>query len=325
MKPIRDLEKALNNQDFYNDQFQESGHLKNILFVSPQLKGKHIYKFILPYFSMLNANIATAITSVEKFDEEHTINNPKSVLFPKQVLWADYIVFPFMLNRLGGTGESVYKQLKKINPNLKIVYHVDFNFYAIPNYHPYKKHFTKQTISNVEDNIYFSDLCLTSNLQFNNFLIKVIEEMAAQKYTEHKPKLKVGCVPILFDTEILLMNVDYDTEQPTVIDNRKAKKAAETADKEKVKTISKRSVTAKKAANKKPAVKKSAATKTTTKKATDEKTGTKTGDTKLNGGDNKSNGKPIGAKSGTAKTTSGNAQAGAKKRGRPPKTKISKT
>jgi hypothetical protein len=229
MKSIRDLEKALNNTDFYNKQFDESGIAKNILFVSPQLTGKHIYKFILPYFCLLSAKVNTAITSIEKFDAESAFKSPSMKLFPKQVLWADFIVFPFVVNPLAVVSsgkESLYSQLKKINPNVKIVYHVDFNFYELSKMHPYYKIFDKKTISNVEDNIYFSDLCLVSNTELHKFLIKTITELAQTKYAGTEPSLKVGSIPVLFDTNLLLQNVDYDPNHPVIINNKKAKEAS---------------------------------------------------------------------------------------------------
>jgi hypothetical protein len=229
MKPIRDLEKALNNQEFYKAQIDESGYVKNILFVSPQITGKHIYKYILPYFCLLSAKIATAITSVEKYSGQDGLKKPKSRLFPQQVIWADYIVFPFILSPLGGAENSFYQELKKVNPNVKIVYHVDFNFYLLDKMHPYYKLFNKKTISIVEDNIYFSDLCLTSNMEFHASILKIVEKLSKTKYVDYPPQLKVGNFPILFDTEILLMNVDYDPEKPVVIDNRKAREVVQKA------------------------------------------------------------------------------------------------
>jgi hypothetical protein len=332
MKPIRDLEKALNNPDYYADQFNESGHIKNILFVSPQIKGKHVYKFLLPYYSMRTANVETAITSVEKFDEEQLFTNPKSVLFPKQVLWADFIVFPFMINKLGGAENSVYQELKKINPNVKIVYHVDFNFYTLPKLHPYKKYFNKKVVSNIEDNIYFSDLCLTSNLEFNKFLIQVIEKLAVEKYKDIPPQLKVGSIPILFDTDILLMNVDYDPERAKLIDNRRVQKTAKVSEEEKKKSGTKKSTTSRKTTGSKSrsasksttkkTTAKSTTKKTTTKKTNDGKSGAKSGSGKPNGGTTaKSGGKSTGGNKGGSKSKTGGTTT--RRRGRPPKSETS--
>jgi len=245
MKSFGDLETALSNQEYYNAQFEESGLVKNILFVSPQLTGKHVYKFILPYFCMLGAVVETAITSVEKFDynadPKESFKKVNSVLFPQQVIWADYVVFPFILSRLGGAeDDSFYKKLKEMNPDVKIVYHVDFNYYQLSKLHPYYTLFNKQTISIVEDNIYFADICITSNMEFHTLLHKVVNKLSETKYQGNPPNLKIGNIPILFDLETLLMNVDYNPEQPLVIDNRKAKKTVEVAKAEKKKTVAKK-------------------------------------------------------------------------------------
>lgn len=308
MKPIRDLEIALNNQQFYKAQFEESGYVKNVLFVSPHLTPKHVYKYILPYFCMQSGGVATAITSVEnhkfeKYDDVKNLKPEKSVLLPQHIIWADFIVFPFILNRLGGTEEdSLYNQIKKINPDVKIVYHVDFNFYRLPKRHPYYKLFDRKAISNVEDNIYFCDLCLTSNMEFYNELHKIIEKLAETTYKDYPPTLKLGNVPILFDLEVLLMNVDYDPEKPTVIDNRKVKKTAEVAESEK-----------KKASSQKQTSKKSTKSKTNGTKSTTAKSGGKP-----NGGSTTSGkGKTPTPKSGGKST--GGSTGTTRRRGRPPK------
>lgn len=314
MKPIRDLEKALNNPDYYNNQFQESGIVKNILFVSPQLSANHIYKYILPYFCLLGEKVATAITSVEKFDAEQGLKNPKSKLFPQQVIWADYIVFPFGLTKLGGAENSFYHKLKEINPKVKIVFHVDFNFYLLSKMHPYYKLFDTSTISIVEDNIYFSDLCLVANTEFHKYLIAKISSLAEEKYQDHPPKLKVGCIPILFDTNTLLFNVVYLPEESVVIDNRKVKDAVETAEEEKKKPSNKKSTT-KKVANGKSRKK-----STTVKPKGAKSNGAKSNGTKSNGTNSvrtKSNGEPTKSNGTTTNPST--------KRGRPKKSENTKS
>ncbi len=52
MKDVLALTKAITDPTFYKEMFDEWGEEKNILFVSPQLSGKHLYKTLLPYFLM---------------------------------------------------------------------------------------------------------------------------------------------------------------------------------------------------------------------------------------------------------------------------------
>ena len=212
MKPILDLIKAMTDTEYYDSQFQESGEEKNILFVSPELSGKHLYRYIIPYFSLCNEKINTAITGLEKYDSNY-ITTSKMMLKPAQVVWADYIVFPFTLRELTATKGNVYDMIRSINPKAKIVYCVDFNYYELSTLHPYYNYFTNEVVSIVDDNIFFSDICLVSNLYLQGYLVKKIKEYMQTKYREQNTSLKISTMPYIFDVEIVLQNVEFEPEE----------------------------------------------------------------------------------------------------------------
>jgi hypothetical protein len=202
----------MTDTEYYDSQFQESGQEKNILFVRPELSGKHLYRYIIPYFSLCNDNINTAITGLEKYETNY-ITTSKMVLKPAQVVWADYIVFPFTTRDLTDKRRNVYETIRNINPKVKIVYCVDFNYYELSTLHPYYNLFTNEAISAVDDNIFFSDICLVSNLELQKFLAKKMKEYMENKYREQNTSLKISTMPFIFDAEIMLQNVDFEPEQ----------------------------------------------------------------------------------------------------------------
>ena len=68
MKDVLSLTRAITEVEYYSDMFEKWGEDKNILFVSPQLSGRHLYKTILPFFCLSSQNVATAITSLKRYD-----------------------------------------------------------------------------------------------------------------------------------------------------------------------------------------------------------------------------------------------------------------
>ena len=182
MKAVLDLTKAIKNKGYYDDQFKSSGTEKNILFVSPQLTSKHLYEFILPFFSFYNKKINTAITDLSKYNPFEQIVTLDTTLTSVEIQWANYIVFPFTTMELTKQ-YGLYDAIREVNPNCKIVFFVDFNFYELPPTHPHKELFTfENIINNVEMNVLMSDLCLVSNLQLKGYLHQKFNSLAQTKY-----------------------------------------------------------------------------------------------------------------------------------------------
>lgn len=254
MKAVLDLTKAIKNQQYYNEQFVGNGKKKNILFVSPQLTSKHLYKFILPFFSFYNDDIHTAITDLSKYNPFEQIVRLDSTLTSEEILWANYIVFPFTTMDL--TKEyGLYDAIREVNPHCKIVFFVDFNFYELPEQHPHKELFGFENIlTQTELNILMSDLCLVSNLQLKSYLYKRLSESVKTKFKEieHIPVV-FNAIPYLIDPEIVLQNVDFEFNKPEAVINKELfKKVAEVAEELKKEDLANNKTKAKKLKNSKP-------------------------------------------------------------------------
>ncbi len=211
MKAILELTRAITDADYHNQQFESWGREKNILFINPQLSGKHLYKMLLPSRTMRSDDICTAITTISKFDPEGQLFGGKEVeLTNKMIDWADYLVFPFTTQPLVS---EIYTMIRERNSNAKIVYSIDFNFYELSERHPYKYIFNESTVMNdVEDNIFFADIALVSNRELQKYIINKCKELIKDKYKGVPTKLCVANIPYMIDSSILYENVEYDMQ-----------------------------------------------------------------------------------------------------------------
>lgn len=234
MKAVLDLTKAITNAGYYKSQFEKDGKVKNILFVAPQLTSKHLYNFILPFFSFYNENIFTAITGLSKFNPFEQIARINQEYFPKsnEIAWADFVVIPFTTQDL--TKEyGLYEAIREVNPNAQIVFYVDFDYYELPDGHPYKELFEfKDIVKQTEMNILKCDLCLTTNLELHKFLVDKFNKLAETTYKDvEEIPVNFACVGCYIDPEIVLQNVDFDIEKPKPVINKvNAKKIAVVAE-----------------------------------------------------------------------------------------------
>lgn len=213
MKEILDTFKALKeDNDFLESQFAQIHWNKNVLFVNPQLNGRHFYKYILPYIVMYEFDAwGTALTSMDKYKPNKEYESVKIPLTSKQIMWADYIVLPFTCDDL----KEAYKTIRQINPDVKIVFNVDFNYYLISKLHPvYDKFSNPDNISNIEDNIFYSDLTLVTNAKLQEYLTeKFTKELNETKYKDIYNNVKIGSFPLFVDENLILENVELETPE----------------------------------------------------------------------------------------------------------------
>lgn len=216
MKDILSLKRAITDTDYYETMFSKWGSEKNILFVSPQLSGKHLYKSILPFQCLPDKKedgeliIATGITSLKPYDYRKQLIEYEIELTDKHIYWADFIIFPFTTQPLS---QDIYKKIRGIKPSVKIMYSVDFNFYELSELNPYKKIFSDSMIlSQVEDNMYFSDSVIVDNLMLADYLVKKVKSLMEGKYKDVQGYMGVTCFPTMIDSEIVLKNVEYEPE-----------------------------------------------------------------------------------------------------------------
>jgi len=214
MKVLNDIFKDINEKEFFENQFKEIHWNKNILFINPQLNGRHLYKYLLPYLFMYEYNAwATAITGIDRYKPYKEYEPIKIPLNSLQILWADYVVFPFTFDDL----TESYKNLRKINPSINIVFNVDFNYYELSKNHFLFKDFqNRNATENIEKNIFYSDLTLTTNTKLTEVILDKFKELSESKFKDEKSYVSIGTLPLLIDTEIILENIEKSTQQLTL-------------------------------------------------------------------------------------------------------------
>jgi len=228
MKAVLDLTKAITDRQYYNEQFSESDENgnrpeKKILFVAPQLSSKHLYKYILPFFSFYNERVYTAITGLEKYNPTQ-IADLRTTLNSREIMWADYIVIPFTTQDLTKP-YGLYEAIREVNPNCKIVFFVDYNFYELQKDHPNWDLFNEfpNIKEATEKNIMFADKCFTNNAHLSSYLYKKINELANEKYVDVFDSIKVQfgyAITYFIDQEIVLQNVEFELHKPEPVINK---------------------------------------------------------------------------------------------------------
>ncbi len=215
MKRLTDLKSNIKNPAFFTQQFEQDAE-KRILFVSPQLSGKSLYKAILPYFNLPalpnttnNVSVATAITSLDEYSLNDQLISYKllDIFSPENdddnkymmIDWATHIVFPFTLQPL----HEIYAHIRTENPTCKVLFTIDFDFYNIPPEHPLFNLVDELIINILEDNVFFSDVCLVSNAYMQKLIIEKMTELLPTKYLNVErnavnEEIKINFVPMLF-------------------------------------------------------------------------------------------------------------------------------
>jgi glycosyltransferase involved in cell wall biosynthesis len=206
MKILNDIFKDIREKEFFDNQFKEIHWNKNVLFINPQLNGRHFYKYLMPYLAMYEYNAwATAITGIDRYKPNKEYESVKIPLSSMQILWADYVVFPFSFDDLS----EAYKNLRKINPSINIVFNVDFNYYELSKQHPVYKDFqSRNALDNIEKNIFNSDLTLTTNTKLTEVILEKFKELSESKFKDQESYVSIGTLPLFIDTEIIMENIE---------------------------------------------------------------------------------------------------------------------
>ncbi len=230
MKDLLNLTKAISDTEYYSAMFDDEenfGDDKNILFVSPQLSGKHFYKSLLPFFCMDDKNengskdTGIAITSLKKYDYEKQLLEYQIVLNDEHVEWADSIVFPFTTQPLEA---EIYTRIRELKPEAKIIFNVDFNFYELSQTHPLKEIFSDESvIDDVESNMFYADRVFTTNNYLQQYLVKKLMALSETKFKGVESRVGVGALPIMINSDIMLKNVDWNPESPSVVSVKEEK------------------------------------------------------------------------------------------------------
>jgi hypothetical protein len=148
---------------------------------------------------------ATAITGIDRYKPFKEYEPIKIPLNSLQILWADYVVFPFTFDDL----TESYKNLRKINPSINIVFNVDFNYYELSKNHSLYKDFqSRNATENIEKNIFYSDLTLTTNTKLTEVILEKLKDLSESKFKDEESYVSIGTLPLLLDTEIILENIE---------------------------------------------------------------------------------------------------------------------
>jgi hypothetical protein len=245
MKDVLSLTRAITEVEYYSDMFEKWGEDKNILFVSPQLSGRHLYKTILPFFCLSSQNVATAITSLKRYDYKKQLLDFQIDINDEMVDWADIIIFPFTTQPLV---EEIYTRIREIKPEAKIFFSVDFNFYELSKGHPFKEIFSDENVINdVESNMYFADMVLVTNLQLLNYIVEKVQKLQETKFKNIQGYMSICGLPLFIDNDILLKNVDYSPEDTQKVVVASVVKKQEPITDAKIPTITPDTVTTKEA------------------------------------------------------------------------------
>jgi glycosyltransferase involved in cell wall biosynthesis len=209
MKQLLDLYHESQDPQFIDSQFNEVHENKNVLFVNPQLNGRNFYRYILPYIVMYEVGAwGTATTPLDKYKPNKEYELIEVGLTSRQILWADFIVFPFVNQPLA----DLYKQVRLINPDISIVFNIDFNYYVLSKNHPLHETFsTPESIDIIEDNVFYSDLTLLTNPQLSEFMLnKFSNELMKEKYKDQESNLQIGVFPMFIDEEVIFENMEEE-------------------------------------------------------------------------------------------------------------------
>lgn len=202
------LQQSLDNilYPYYQEQQYLYRSNLNVLFISPEATGGNYYRMIVPYWVLKKTGVVnTAITGWSKYNPAKRFRNEeKTPIRSKQILWADTIVFPFTNQPL----KDFFEVCRTLNPNARLVYHVDFDFLEMPEKHPLKDAFTNKAVNDIIDNIVSADTTVVSNNLLATFLITKLQELG-HEVDRSKFAVQILC----YDDEVFLQNVDKPTDK----------------------------------------------------------------------------------------------------------------
>jgi len=220
MKIVNDLYDTLKHPEYYKSQFESKKENPiNILFIDPVMTSFDHYTMIMPYLALDDIDeISTALTGLYRFSEIDKKEETK--LAESTIKWADIMVFGMTLDSFGGEN-GLFHQLKEINPELKIIQTVEFDFYEINSTHylldekeirkflsnkgiemttieiaKKRSALKKSIIQTFENNFRAADRLLVLNRKLQDKLLK-------------KDFPDVKCIPILIHEETMKEGIDW--------------------------------------------------------------------------------------------------------------------
>jgi hypothetical protein len=177
-----------------------------VLFIHPEATGANFYKIFVPFWVLKQTNVVnTALSGWSKYNPIKRLRTDER--FPirsTQILWADTIVFPFTNQPL----KEFYEAVKTINPNCRIVFHVDFDFLDMPQGHPLKDAFDdKSTVYALENAVYSDCAVVTNPLLATRLMTKAME----LGYELNRERLAVQL--LCYDDDVFMRNTSVNMDK----------------------------------------------------------------------------------------------------------------
>lgn len=158
----------------FPDFFEENGKVK-VLFVGAKTDVHSWFKMITPgvMWAKSDAGVAACISNVESTKNELNCTTEDFEVEPELIKIADVIVFPFTAENLIET----YRYIRHLNPNIKIVYSVEYDFYSIPESHRHHEYFSSDVkTGDVEDNVSDADFVFVPTEKLAEKIIAKIKD-----------------------------------------------------------------------------------------------------------------------------------------------------
>lgn len=166
------------------------------------------YKMIVPAMAMnkYNFSIRCIIINMELYDPVKSINYYSPELKQGLIKETDFMVFPFVSYPL----EPVIAEIKKYNPNIKIGYHVDFNYYLVPDSYPFSNLYNNQEAHTIiEKNMRAVDRVFVSNKNLVNAIYEKTDEKYKKGYINN-----IVYQPLMFNKDYLNIGESDKKEKP---------------------------------------------------------------------------------------------------------------
>jgi hypothetical protein len=84
------------------------------------------------------------------------------------------------------------------------------------NHSVYKDFQNRNGTENIEKNIFYSDLTLTTNTKLTEVVLEKFKELSESKFKDEESYVSIGTLPLLVDTEIIMENIETTFPQLTL-------------------------------------------------------------------------------------------------------------
>jgi len=150
------------------------------------------YKMVVPgmAFNHSNPKVRCIFPTMQMFDDSLCQNDYDTILKRGLLKITDHLVFPFVSYNLA----DILIQAKEVNPNIKFSYHIDFNYYDMPDSYAFTDQYkSAEAFGIIERNISMVDRAFCSNANLSQFLNDHLKEKLKGSGTQ------IAYCPIMFD------------------------------------------------------------------------------------------------------------------------------